>query len=384
MRRLLIVCIVAMVYALLILSPIRAAGWTAETTKLDLLAGPARYSAYLAPDGSQFAYFSANSLCSYTLDGEKQNCFDFDDTDVDVDLETVQWSPDSTRLVFSEPFLIKFRDSNIWMYDTTTGQLTDLSQDPTRGKGNLLTNPNNETYTIDLVPQWAADGHSVYFVRYVFTKPQEARAVIFRLHLDDGTAEEVKKIETNAPISTYAIALNADDTQMAFNMDTRGQERDGTWFMDLSDRSAHFAAAAVQDTFPTSYQFSPDGSHLLVTGVSQHANTGDFQPEYSPVYTIPVAGGRQTDLDTERYVFGAGWSPSGTALVYNTFSPQHPEEEGVFIAAAPREKGELVLAGRYLVPTGLGRLPLTWAANNTLLLSDGTDFKLVVVRLTEG
>src|SRR3954465_1540037 len=107
MRRLPIVFLLLIVSALMVMSPARAAGWIATATTLDLLAGPASTSAFLSPDGSQFAYIKGRDICIYTLAGEKGNCVTLDD-DVHTDLETVRWSPDGTKLAFSENFIELF------------------------------------------------------------------------------------------------------------------------------------------------------------------------------------------------------------------------------------------------------------------------------------
>ena len=48
----------------------------AGTTELDLLAGPAATSAYLAPDGKHFAYLKGKTLCIYAED-QQENCTRF-------------------------------------------------------------------------------------------------------------------------------------------------------------------------------------------------------------------------------------------------------------------------------------------------------------------
>ena len=385
MRRLLIGAMLLVLGVMLVFSPAQAAGWTAEVTRLDLLAGPGGTAAFLAPDGSRFAYFDANELCFYTLDGVKQDCFNFEGTDLRLDRETPRWSPDSTKLAFAEPFLVTFRDSDIWVFDSTTGKLTDMSNDPTRGeKMPLGEDAAAENLTVDLAPQWSSDSHFVYFVRYTFKQVREARADIYRLNVNTGDTEEVARIASNIPFSTYAFALAPDDTRIVYNLDTRGEERDGTWFLDLTDSRDRFAGAPVEDTFPTAYQFSADGTQLLVNGASLRVLAGKAaNPEHSPVYTLPASGGRQQSLDTQHHVYNAGWVANSTALVYTTFNPREPDSDGLFVAPAPGEAGDMVLPGRFVAPTGQNRLPLLWAANNTLLLSEGPDFKLVVVRLTQ-
>src|SRR4051794_25838268 len=119
MRRLLVTGLLLTLSLTLLVSPIRAAGWTAKATTLDLVAGPARTSAFLAPDGSRFAYFKGNNLCLYTIAGEEGDCITLDN-DIHMDMDTVRWSPDGAQLAFSENFIQLFRDSDIWLYDTKT------------------------------------------------------------------------------------------------------------------------------------------------------------------------------------------------------------------------------------------------------------------------
>ncbi len=78
------------------------------TTDLDLLAGPARTLALLAPDGAHFAHFEGSQVCIYA-GNVQQNCTDFPDDLRSLDLETVRWSPDSRYLVMTENFFQLFR-----------------------------------------------------------------------------------------------------------------------------------------------------------------------------------------------------------------------------------------------------------------------------------
>ncbi len=382
MRRLSIVSLLFMVSALLLISPTRAATWTAEATQLDLKGGVVGTAAYLAPDGSGFAYLDGKSLCMYSLAGEKGNCVALEG-DIHPDQETVRWSPDSTKLAFSENFFLTFRDSDIWMYDVESNTLKDLTPMENR-KLNLMSNTDpNIIYTVDVAPQWSADSQSMYFIRYSFSKSAEAQPSFYRLKLGDAQPEKVATPQTMTPFSVYGFALNHDETQIAYNLDSRNKEKDGTWFLDMTSGESKFAAAATEDTAPWAYQYSPDGNQLLVIGVDIKNGVGIREPQYSPYYTLPISGGRQQNLNKDVYVFGAGWGQKDTTLAYTTVDQLHPENEGLYISSAPGQAGELVLPGRYIVPVPRMRLPITWAANDTLLLSQGPKFNLVVVQLKQ-
>ena len=382
MRRLSIACLLLTVSALLVMSPARAAGWTAETTRLDLTAGPGNTAAYLAPDGSRFAYVKERELCLYSLEGVKGDCVTLE-KDIRMDLDTVRWSPDGTKLAFSEDFFITFRDSDIWVYDTETNTITDMTPAPNRELKPISNDDPNVKFTVDIIPQWSSDSQSIYFIRYYFSQLGEAEPNFYKINVKDSTAEEVSPSGTHFAFSIYGFALSPDDSQIAYNLDTRGSEKDGNWFLDLTTKEAKFAAAPVQDTAPWAYQFSPEGNLLLIIGVDIKGGFVPRPPEASPIYTLPVSGGRQQQLNNDSYVFSAGWGPEGSELAYTTFDQLNPDKEGLYITSEPGKAGDLVLPGRFIAPTSRVRTPIIWTSNNTLLLSQGPELKLVVVQLKQ-
>ncbi len=382
MRRLTIVFLLLIFSTLTVISSARAAGWTAEVVHLDLVAGPGRTAAYLAPDGSRFAYVKGNDLCLYSIDGEKGNCVTLA-KDIHMDLETVRWSPDGTKLAFSEDFLITLRDSDIWLYDTETNTVTDMTPTANREMRLLSNDDPNLKFTVDMIPQWSSDSQSIYFIRFVFNKLGDAEPNFYKVNVENNTIEEVSPSGTHFAFSVYGFALSPDDSKIAYNLDTRGNEKDGNWFLDLATKEAKFATAAVQDTAPWTYQFSPDGNLLLVIGIDKTGAIGPRPPEASPIYTLSVSGGRQQQLNIDTYVFAAGWGPEGSELAYTTFDPLNTDKEGLYITSQPGNAGELVLPGRFIAPTPRVRTPIYWATNNTVLLSQAPDFKLVVVQLEQ-
>jgi len=384
MRRLLLVCLLLILSLLLVMSPASAAGWTAEATKLDLIAGPMGTAAYLAPDGSRFAYLKAKELCTYSLAGVQGDCVTFD-RDTHIDADTVQWSPDSTKLTFTENFLTTFRDSDIWLYDTQTNSLKDVTPDPNHVKNVLSNDDPQVVFTVDLAPHWSSDSQSIYFIRYSFSKFSEIVPKFYRLNLVDGTVQPVSSAlpKTNFRFSVYSFALSPDNSTMAYNLDSQRSNQDGTWFVDAATQEPKFVAAPPKDIHPWTYQFSSDSNFLLIIGLDIKGGFEQREPEASPIYTLPVLGGQQQQVNTGTYVNSAGWGPQSSELAYTTFDQVNPDKEGLYITDTLGQSGNLVLPGRFVVPTPPNRTPILWAANNTILLSQAPDYKLVVVQLKQ-
>src|SRR5689334_15173498 len=240
MRRMFFVCLLLVISVLLVISPARAATWTAKATTLNLIAGPARTAAFLAPDGSRFAYIKGDDICIYSIAGEKGDCVTLD-KDINMDIETVRWSPDGTKLAFSEDFIMTFRDSDIWLYDTETNTLTDVTPMPNREIKLLTNNDPNLIYTVDLIPQWTSDSQSIYFIRYTFNKLGDAYPHLYKVGVKDQKAEEITAVDSYFPLSIYGFALSPDDSQIAYLRDTQNsQEKDGTWYLDLKTKESKF------------------------------------------------------------------------------------------------------------------------------------------------
>ena len=61
----------------------------------------------------------------------RKTALDFSDTLRRIDSESIRWSPDSRYLVLTEEFFRSFSEPDIWVFDTTTGKVTDITDDGT-------------------------------------------------------------------------------------------------------------------------------------------------------------------------------------------------------------------------------------------------------------
>lgn len=345
-----------------------------ETIAIDLLAGPARTAALLAPDGERIAYVGDNSLCLLTLQGEQEWCGGEEIVPRGVrrfDLDYTRWSPDSRYLVFVENFFHYLHDSDIWVFDTTTRTFVNLTDDGTDEVN--LGEDDLGGGMVDVAPRWL-DAERIVFVRY---EGATHTTTLMTVNVTSGEVKAQAVLETEDAVPVYALAVEGDSVY--YNFDDRDEtvalfRRQGEDVVRLDQYEEPYFV-------PTLIEVAPDGEHLI-TMDSQHTAFGTgYEPEQSSVRVYPSAGGEPMLVDAARYVAAATWAPDGDGIAYLTRDPLNPALEGLYLSAGPGQPGRQVLDGIYFPPTPRWLSGITWAANNTLLLARIGGDGLVVVRL---
>ena len=350
----------------------------AGTTDIDLLAGPTGTSAYLAPDGSRFAYFKQKKICLYAGD-QQQNCIDLSDKLSNIDSETIRWSPDSRYIAFTEEFFRSFRDPDIWVLDTTDMTATDLTDD---GVKNIEIS-DNDWKNIDVFPRWTQDDQ-IIFLRYGRSSGQITSPEIHRI-APDGSGDTVLGTvnDYDEPFSIYSLDVG-NNNQLAYGFAAqRSSPSDGVWISDLDGKNAHQLTHESDQGIITNVQFSPDSRYVLVNA-EQKAPLPNPTPAASRMYVVDSSSGKVSLIDPDHYVTGAGWSPEGSALVYithNDLDPSNPD--AVFLTNAAGSPGQQLtsLQGKFNIATPLLRTTLSWGKNNTILLSNSPGTGIVLVHL---
>jgi hypothetical protein len=391
----------------------------AEIVELPLLAGPARTSAYLAPDGQRLAYFSGKAMCVFEiaiaaeylqlaqdqgvgfedaldaliqmpdkLDGIR--CIAVQEAARGMDQETIRWSPDGRYLVMAEAFFRYLRDSDIWVLDTKTMALIDITYD---GEAKYdMTVPASESARIDVVPRWMPDGRIV-FLRYSGEGEDYDPPYVYTVQPDGSDLQQIGQLEAPARFAVSALAVSAEG-RLAYNLWSGNDELkplSGVWISDLNGSNARqvWHNAEYPNIVPTALDWSPDGQYIALSLQPDFAAT--YQPEASLWQAVRVSDGQKVLFSSEYFVQSVGWSPDGSAIVYTTASALDKESEGLYVAAGPGAPGRLLVpahpdTGEYPTPlTGttpmLGQL-LPWTARtNTVMVTRVGKPGLLIVRL---
>lgn len=359
--------------------------------EFDLIAGPLNSGAYLSPDGTQFAYSDrGGALCIYNVLGMQQRCSSLTDIESlrDFDPDTVYWSPDGQWLTFTTRSLVTFRDSDLWVMNVGTGEITNLTDDGTDELG--LIRPSPIPADIDLSPRWLPDGR-VIFLRYNHANDVTTAPNLFAVSPEGGRAERIDVLpHGNRPLVVSKIAPSTDGTKVIYPVDRMDAENAGIWISNLDGDNAHRIWSLAPDDLsdelkgliPYDGEISPDGQYALVVAINNSFSAG-FEPDSSPVRFTEL-GSAAPDvqrIDENHYVTYAGWAPNGSALAYVVTDSRDAESAGLYLTTTPGEPGHMVLQGNFFVPTSQTRQQIIWGVNNTILLSRREDQKLIAITL---
>jgi dipeptidyl aminopeptidase/acylaminoacyl peptidase len=331
-----------------------------SVTDLDLLAGPLHTSAALTPDGTRFLYQKGTSLCLLAIDGQQQACTDFKRA---FDPESVRWSPDGQQIAFSEDFLRSYKASDIWIMNSTTGALRNLTQSsPDGGSVNIA-----QEYQANILPIWTRDGHHLLFLRY----SKGALPALYRM--DDGG----KEYQAIGPLldSRHLIRRlepSPDNTILACEIEAADASTNGIWLTDDRFKNPRQVRKLSPGTTLASVIFSADSRYLAAAEIDSAGK---------PLLTlISVADGTAIQIgDRKTPIWAATWSPTGTGLAYLVYQKDAPESNGLYLIDRPGDPGRLVLPGDFALPDPQQER-MIWATNNILLLTRMPASKLVVVQ----
>ena len=242
----------------------------------------------------------------------------------------------------------------------------------------------------------AADGHPGV-VQPVVREAETCRAGLGLLVLMvgeaqvDASAMNVEGVEQEplsfrasfSGVSNYVLAVASDAMVLAYNTDTNMSDGiSAANILNFDDETDTFVLPlADKSESPYELQLSYDGSYLLMVGRRSKIvnNVLNSREVMSFVRTDQVS--TETNLlNGEHTVVGAAFAPDSNAIAYITRDEENPETQGLYIASAPGEEGQLVLEGMFISPVNASYL-FYWAEGGIILLSDFEVNELVTVKV---
>ncbi|GAB3462302.1 hypothetical protein GCM10027436_72090 [Actinophytocola sediminis] len=312
------------------------------------LSGPAR----LSPDATKVLALTARP-CVRDLDGADEVCVD---EDVDADLANAAWSPDGTKLVFTDDFWKYMREPDVWVFDVTSGELRALTDD---GVDDFDLSGPNEGADLDVLPSWSTDGEDILFVR---GQAKADTAELMSVPADGGEPSTLREIDCEL---TDVAGLAWSASRVAW---TCGLDSPEVFLADHTGGEAQRAVPGEGGQDRMLLSFSPDGEWLLVDSFAQYGQYA--QPAGGQALVVPADGGDPVPLaDKAGY---PTWSPEGHALAYIAVP-----DKLMVLAEPAGEPAELRTAKAFSAPDDRR---LAWAADRILL---NADREPVLLTLTE-
>lgn len=307
--------------------------------------------AYLSPDGERIALIKEPSLCVYEIKTAHELCPDSQQTNPrTVSPASIKWSPDSTKVAFTENFIGFFDEPDVWIMDALNGNLTDLTDDNVVGMSQ-----KQGASDFDLTLDWLPDGKSITFVRCAKGDPTCDSTKLENIVVATG---KVVDIGTIGQLPGVSMDISPDGNHLAYV--------DGVmyrlWLADLDGKNM----SQAPETNHGSVSFSADSQYVL---------------SYLDSPTSTLSFSRIVEVSTAKLVLNhpqmrlLGWSPSGSGLAYKG-KDEGGQNAGLYITDSPINEGHLVYKSPTLDSTAVN-YGLQWAANNKLLVKDKSRFALI-------
>lgn len=322
-------------------------GW--ELVSLQPLAGWLYESAFstttatLSPDASRVAWVDDETdaaICIAEL-GQTVTTHCYPSTDEFLMIGSIPrllWSPDSRYLAFSDTNLRMLDEGDLWVMDTTSGTIENLTPDGVFGK--MFDPQGDGEMLIDLSPMWSPDG-SLYFIRalkgevgYPSKLYRFSRATVAGIEVwGDLTLVTDFEPTLGANIPVYEYPVAAFDGPMAFSPDgawlalaitpilAEDRDKEGISLVNIATGEMtqlvqidellplglpkEIDAADLQDFAISGVGWTGDGSTMLATLVN---------PNFGPIFSIQTY---QIDLASRSVMPLFDWTELTSVGFYN-------------------------------------------------------------------
>jgi dipeptidyl aminopeptidase/acylaminoacyl peptidase len=326
----------------------------------------------LSPDGEKIALTTREEICIYGSNGQQIVCsaklpnvvFPFRSSQIDAN--SLTFSPDGKFVAFTENFYLFLDEPDIYLMNTTTGQITNLTPDNTT---RVSFGPTLNALAVDQSPLFSPDSQSVYFIRnsYVAGTPQPP--ILARIPLAGGVATKLAELPLVIGAVTslnwipgkeqIVMGITAPNNRYDPNNGIAVINADGMGFKVLYNAYGYTDVVA-----------SADGERLLAfNGFAQ----GQFQSRTTDASSFlhRIDGTLEAPISALKD-FGATWatfSPDGQAIAY-IIGEAAREKAGLYIAPLKGGEHYRIIEGFVAPASSRGTLfrPLRWAANGVMLL----------------
>ena len=344
----------------------------------------------MSPDGKWIAAakpaggYSRGQLCVYdVVTVAERSCGDLSKLEAGLRIEDVTWSPDGSRLAFSEEGFKLLRDGDLWVMDAATGALTNIDDDGFSGNlfRALTSEPTAKPISLPVNPAFSPDGRTIAFSRSVLRAGECTGNDIATVSVNGGEVHTLTRVTLDTPgVVYFGIRWAPDASRLYYSVHypQTSKPRNGIWAVDANGLNQRqlLGLSDPEAGAPAMSQVSTDGKTLLAyypLAAAQFANrfpvfalvdaeTGAADPLLVPDPNAPENASAGL----------AVLSPDGTkVLMVTTLTDQ-----GRQVWVTNLDGSEAIRLGEPLENGGMiapGLIP-TWATDGSVLIPGGATF----------
>ncbi|MBN1798246.1 MAG: PD40 domain-containing protein [Spirochaetales bacterium] len=333
----------------------------------------------LSPDGTMMAMCSMNRIVVWTSHGKELLVAEGPGY---LDRFTLSWSPDSQYLAVTDDLLNEFEEPDIRLLCVQSGKFENLTDDDVPALA--LTEPPPPEANLDLSPVWSRDGKSLYFIRINLQNHTNV-VCLMKFDMNTRTVSMAKKFEQAPTYVMHSLAIDpGGDVTYLDHPDS-----DNTFIMRFLEQAEGTILSSVvldlewNDPFQVyGAGYSTDGRWLCIrTSHFTESKGHEFISGHD--FTFAAPDSKQLVLrSTETHILtGFCWNPfQEDTFMYTLIAP---EKSGLY-CCRPNGRAKLLLEGHF-VAEGYGvsyhGSRLTWSNNDTILLYDYKQHKLLLATL---
>lgn len=361
---------------------------TSEPREIEL---PGTRVVSLSPDGRSLVAAQGEGhpsrLCVYDVETlTERSCGDLESHRVALSLDSVVWSPDSTRIAFAEDAFRMMVDGDLWLMDAATGEITNLTDDGFEGSMPLGSAELETPIDVDILPAWAPDGRSIAFSRSTMRGGEHGvHNEIVRLDLSSGETERLLLVSSDLIGIVYYGLVWAPDGQRLYytvNYPTTDDQRNGVWvYNTVSGLAEHILRNDPDKGPPVLLRVDATGGAGLIfypLFMMRQAGTGDYYAllDLESNALSPANPGPRSS--SPEIVQAVAFAPAGTEVLYSVWRLKDGKSE-LRVWDPPNGRPTVVAApfDGQILPTTLGG-SLVWADDGTVFVAIPHDAALLL------
>ncbi len=330
----------------------------------------------LSPDGRWLLVETNRALCIYQTEPvQLKTCVDQPDNS--VDWRNVAWSPDGSRVAFTQDFIRMFVDSDLWVLEAETGKLTNLTDDGV----DRFRPGSQDSLQVDLCPTWSPDGKSLLFSRSSYSEGEWQGTALYRIPADGGDPQKLLSVSEEPAAVWFGLAW-VGNARILYTVNSRETDdpANGIWAADQDGQNPqHLLGATDSDMGPPFLADVANGGDKALVWYYAASIRFAAAPNRSFFALLDLQTGEVTALKqaqgTELEFGGpadATLSPDGSKILYT-----YRDASGDFgLAVRQVEGGEENILLTAKEPLGVSRSRergLDWANNDVIYVGTPSD-----------